>query len=185
MNQPRVSADKKTRFELIVELVKAGAWPLLVAILVGLLWSPLYETALQIPATLKRSEAVSIGEFSLKVRRDFAEEVSPEVKGVLAMLSGPGVGQLLRLKDTLWTDAEDEKDIRNSMRELMKLGLVTEVSPQDLKQHNSETHGYTWTFGVRITELGKSTRAFLRTVVSEIAREVGGQSNDSDKTREN
>jgi hypothetical protein len=129
---------------------------------------------------LKRLEAVSIGELSLKIARDFGQDVTPEVRRVLSRLSPSGVGQLLRQKDTLWAEAQYEKDVRSSLNELLALELVSEVSPQELAQHNSEGHGCTatYTFGVRTTDLGRQTRSFLREVVSELARDVGGQSNE-------
>jgi hypothetical protein len=69
------------------------------------------------------------------------------------------------------------------LNELEDLGLVSEVPPKELAEHNSQNHGAIYTFGVRTTDLGKKTRSFLRAVVSDLAREIGGQRQDGDKAR--
>ena len=114
----------KSRFELFVELVKATAWPILVAVVLVAFWSPLRETARQIPELLGRSDTVTIAGLSLKLSRGLRYQTSPEVKKVLAELSQEAIERLLAMASRSWWDVGSESHGRSENAELLRLGLV-------------------------------------------------------------
>ena len=161
----------KSRFELFTEFVRAIAWPVLVAGLVIAFWPPLKQTAAEIPVILNRSDTVTIAGIALKVGPLLYDQATPEVRRALAKASNDGVTQILRLADSQWYHAEEEKDGRAYMKEMITLGLVAVVPAADLAKTNQREHEH-YTYAIRSTERGQKTRAYLESVIAEFVHEM-------------
>lgn len=156
---------QKSRFEMLVELVKATAWPVVALIVLTSFWSPLQRTAEQIPVLVNRSDSITIAGLSLKVSRDLRTKASPEVEKVVARLSRTGIEQVLSLSEKTTWKPDSVEHARGYTKELRDLGLVVELQPKELAEVGA---GY----GMRPTELGRQTQVFLRSVVAEFVQEL-------------
>ncbi len=164
-------AAKKSRFELVVELVKAVAWPTLVALLLLSFWSPLQRTADLIPSIVGRSDTITIAGLSLKIGQGLRNKATPEVERVLAKMSKAGIERVLGMSESAWWDKGSIDFARAENKEIVALGLAVEVPTSEIEQRNAadkRNFGY----AVRITALGKQTQAFLRSVVAEFVQEL-------------
>jgi hypothetical protein len=161
----------KSTFELIVELIRALAWPILAVLVLISFWRPLHDTAVQIPDIVGRSDTITIAGLSLKVGRALRRQASPEVQEVLARLSPEGLKRVLGLSSSIWWDQGQEPMGQADVAELLRLGLVEEVSSAELQERNREDEK-NFGYGVEITELGEQTQSFLQSVVAEFVQEV-------------
>ena len=162
----------KSRFELGVELVKAIAWPILAAILLISFWTPLQETASQIPIIVGRSDTITIAGLSLKIGPGLRQKASPDVQKALAQLSQEGVEKILALSvgGSYW-DKGQEANGRADNGELVRLGLAEELPSDQLEKMNAAEHR-NYGYAIHITALGHQTQAFLRSVVAEFVQEL-------------
>lgn len=168
-------SQPKSRFELVVELIKALAWPLIALILLIAFWTPLRQTTDLIPSIIGRSDTITIAGLSLKVGQGLKAKATPEVQKVLAKLSRSGVERVLRMSDSsYWTRGSGLSSDKNQGAELVKLGLETEVPQSELDALNLKQQT-NYGFGLRITDLGRETQAFLQSVVAEFVQELGRQ----------
>jgi hypothetical protein len=162
----------KSRFELFVELVKAGAWPLLAAIVLASFWGPLVRTAEEMPSIVGRSESITIAGLSLKVGAALREKVTPQIQAALAKLSGDGVAKVLAMSTggAYW-DKGHETQGRSDYDELLRAGLAEEAPADQLEALNRQD-GRSYGLGIRITSLGRATQSFLRSVVAEFVQNL-------------
>ena len=165
----------KTRFELSVELTKALAWPVLVLVLLVVFWIPLHQTASLIPSIVGKSDTITIAGLSLKVSQGLKAKASPDVEKALSNLTKSGIERVLEMGEASYWDQNSIAHGKERNAELLKLGLVTEIPAIEIERINlrdGTKHGY----GVKRTELGKQTQAFLQSVVAEFAQELARQS---------
>lgn len=162
----------KSRFELFVELVKAGAWPLLAAFVLLSLREPLVKTAEEMPSIIGRSESITIAGLSLKIGAALREKITPQIQAALAKLSGDGVAKVLAMSNggAYWDKGHEEQG-RADYEELLRTGLAEEVPGDQLDTLNRQD-GRSYGFGVRITALGRATQSFLRSVVAEFVQNL-------------
>lgn len=158
----------KSRFELIVELIKAVAWPLFAIVLLVSFWRPLRSAVTQLPNIISRSETLSIAGLSLKVRRSLAKQPSEEVKQALSKLSPDDLKRLQNFNST-FCEEQYAASCRADYAALVGLGLLAEVPESELKKDRS---GTPYGFGVRITPKGKETQSVLNALVSEFVQEL-------------
>jgi hypothetical protein len=176
-------SQPKSRFELVVELIKAVAWPLIALILLIAFWTPLRQTTDLIPSIIGRSDTISIAGLSLKVSQGLKAKASPEVQRVLAKLSRSGVERVLRMSESAyWDRVPGRTYYKEDTADLLKLGLVSEVSAAEIDGLNAKEHR-NYDYGVRQTELGKETQSFLQSVVAEFVEELGRQAPDQGLTK--
>jgi hypothetical protein len=166
-----VPETPKGRFELLVELVKATAWPMFAAAVLIIFWGPLHETAKEIPTLVGRSDTVTIAGLSLKVSHGLHQKASPEVQKAVGELSREGIERVLSLSSSSWWDKGSEVSGRSDYAELLRLGLVEEVSSSEVEVQNKRDKR-DFGYAVRITELGKKVQSFLRSVVAEFVQEL-------------
>lgn len=162
---------KKETFELIVDLVRALAWPIVAFALLFALWSPLRQTAELIPSIISRSDTITISGLSLKIGQRLHREATPEVEAVLKAIRKEDIELMLSVGDTSWWDRNGEAGARSRYKKLIQLGLLSEIKQSEFKFLTPEEQR-TRSYGVRITPLGDATRDFLRAVVAEFVREL-------------
>lgn len=168
----------KSRAELIVELIKALAWPLFALIVLICFWSQLQSASRQLPNLLSRSETISIAGLSLKIGKGLSKQPSTNVKKALSELSPDGIQRLLNLSSSSWWDVGSESTARAEYAELVHLGLMEEVSESEIRATN-ERDGKNFGYAVRVTAFGKETQTFLYALISEFVQELersGGES---------
>ena len=90
-----MESPNKGKFELVVELIRALAWPTIAGLLLFSFWQPLQLTANLLPTIIDRSDSITIAGLSLKVGRELRSEAPPEVRAALAGLSLAGIEMLL------------------------------------------------------------------------------------------
>ncbi len=156
--------------ELSVEMVKAVAWPLLVLILVLCFWTSLQSAAELLPNLLSRSETITIAGLSLKISKGLSRQPSEDVKQVLSKLSAEGVRRLLNSSGASSWDVGNRGDGVAENAEIVKLGLAEEVAPEDLQDERGRRR---YSYGVRLTPLGKETQGFLFALIAEFTQELG------------
>lgn len=162
----------KSRFELSVELARATAWPILALIVLLAFWTPLHDTARQVPELLGRSDTITIAGLSLELSRELRYKASPDVKEALGKLSQEAIKRLLNMGDSSWWNVGDESHGRFENGELLSLGLVEELDAADMRrQHEADQRKFG--YGVAMTTLGRRTKSFLHSVVAEFVHELG------------
>jgi hypothetical protein len=166
-----VPETPKSRLELLVELVKATAWPLFAAAVLIIFWGPLHETAKVIPALVGRSDTLTIAGLSLKVSHGLRQKASPEVQKAIGELSREGIERALSLSSSSWWDKGSEVSGRSDYADLLRLGLVEEVPASEVEAQNKRDQR-NFGYAVRITELGKRVQSFLRSLVAELVQEL-------------
>ncbi len=168
---PEAEAPTKSRFELIVELIKAVAWPLLAIVVLVAFWSPLRRTADLIPSIVGRSDTITIAGLTLKVGRGLKSKASPQVEKVLESLSKDSIAAVLGMPEGATWPPNSAASGRAQNAELIKLGLVVELPQNEIDDRNAKEHR-DYVFGVRQTPLGKQTQVFLQAVVAEFVEEL-------------
>jgi hypothetical protein len=171
-------AERKSTLELVVELIKALAWPLLAAVFLVSFWTPLHDTATLIPSIVNRSDTITIAGLSLKVGKALNQKATPDIELALGELSKDGVKRLLEMSDSSWWDKGNEAIAQTENAELVKLGLATEATADELATINARDHK-NYGYGVRITDLGRRTQEFLRAVIAEFIKELPRTADES------
>jgi hypothetical protein len=165
------ATEKKSTLELVVEVIKALAWPLFATVFLVSFWTPLHDTATLIPSIVSRSDTITIAGLSLKVGKALNKKATPEVELALSRLSKEGVKRLLEMSASSWWDKGSEANGQAENSELVKLGLAMEVSADELATRNTTDHK-NFGYAVRITDLGRKTQDFLRAVIAEFVDEL-------------
>lgn len=161
-----MSGEKKSTFEISVELTKAIAWPIVSMIALISFLGPLRSTAKQLPDLVSRSGSISIGSLSIEVERGLRNQASSEVKTALSELSPNGIRELLDTTAAYYSNPISGS-IQDTYDELLSLGLIEEVSQSQLQTLNPE-----YVYGIAITSLGEDTKDFLLAVIEELIQEV-------------
>jgi FMN phosphatase YigB (HAD superfamily) len=172
-----VTEKPKSRFELVVELIKATAWPVFAAVVLITFWGPLHDAAREIPTLIGRSDAVTIAGLSIKVGHGLREKASPDVRKVLAELSREGIEQILSVGSSSWWDKGAEASGRTAYAELLRLRLMEEVPAGEIETLNKKD-GRNYGYAVRVIELGQKVRSFLQSVVAEFVQELARSAPD-------
>jgi len=166
----------KSKFEIIVDLIKALLWPTIVICVLIIFWGPLRLIADQIPSIVSRSESITISGLSIKIRNnDVVEKPSDSVRMVLAKLSPNGVKRMLNNSTAVYWDKGQESYGKEDYGELIKLGLYREVTPDELRERNTNNKNYG--FGAERTPLGEETNNFLIQLVAGFVDELNGPKN--------
>ena len=161
------TVQAKTRLELIVELIRALAWPSFAFVLLIALWSPLRLVALQLPDLIGRSETISIAGLSIKVGKGLRQQASKKVVAVLAKLSPDGLRKLVDRGNESYWDIGSESFAKTENAELVRLKLLEEIPERELKERN-QRYGY----GIRPTSLGKEAREYVLALLAEFVGEI-------------
>jgi hypothetical protein len=170
----------KSRLELNIELLKALAWPLFALIILFSFWTPLRDSAKELPRLMRDAESVSIYSFSIKVKTDLRQQTTPEVgkvlatpevERVLARLSPDGIQKLLNSRFvSCWESGKDNiQQVKEMNKELMQLGLLQELPDMGSCLKNQ---GANYEYAVGPTDLGKATQEFIFAFVTQSAREL-------------
>lgn len=143
-------------------IAKAIAWPLVVVVALFLFRSP-------IERLLGQTETLNVGNLSFKRSSTLGQTAKPEVLKALEGLSESSINTLLaRTSDTACFGPPVEAEpTRNQHAQLIKNGLVDEISATELQSACESSKIQNPNFGVRLTEKGKDTRVFLLRVLSQ------------------
>lgn len=158
------------RLKVIVELVKALAWPLFATIALLSFWGPLRLTVRQLPDLVSRSETITVAGLSIKVQRGFSQQASDEVKQAVAQLSPEGISRILTMQGNIYYDSNSVTYARTEYKELIDLGLVEPLPEEELLGVGSDDRQYG--YGVGITPLGEEAQRLLIALISEFTQEL-------------
>jgi hypothetical protein len=169
-----VTEDKKAPpTSSAAELAKALAWPLLALVLLMGLWSPLRESAKEIPTLLRRSEGLTIAGVSLRVREDLSRRASLEVRTVVARLSPESLQYLLSSNGNgMFLIGGGTSQLPRELGELAGLGLIEELPAEELPPQADS--------GFQMTPLGEEATSFLLVVVSEFVEQLAQEKETHD-----
>ncbi len=163
----------KSRFELLVELIKAIIWPLFATVILFLFWEPIRTISTQLPSLIGRSETITIAGVSLKVSKRLTQQASPKLAAALAKLSPQGLRQLVDQRGASLYPSENADRGKSEYAELISLGLAEEV-PQTF-QADSDRKLYPG-FIVKLTPMGDEGEKFIYALLSEVVRDLPEQS---------
>jgi hypothetical protein len=143
-------------------IAKAIAWPLVVIVAL-LLFKP------QIARLVGDTETLNVGNLSFKRSSTLGQTAKPEVLKALEGLSESSINTLLaRTSDmTCFGPPVLVEPTRQQHAELIKNGLVQEISATDLQSACASSTILNPNFGVRLTKVGMDTRTFLLGVLSQ------------------
>jgi hypothetical protein len=143
-------------------IAKAIAWPLVV---VGALL--LFRS--QIGPLIVGTDTLNVGNLSFKKRSNLGETAKPEVLKALEGLSESSINTLLaRTTDpACFGPPVLVEPTRHQHAELIKNGLVQEISATDLQSACASSTIVNPNFAVRLTKVGMDTRTFLLGVLSQ------------------
>lgn len=168
-----MSDAPKSKFELIVELVRALAWPLFATIALIVFLGPLRLTARQIPDLVGRSETITVAGLSIEVQRGVSQQASDEVKQAVADLSPDSISLLLNMQGASYFASGYGALGRQQYAELIDLGLVVPLPTEELPHPISESGEVRkYDFGIDITPLGEDAQSFLLSLISEFVQEL-------------
>jgi hypothetical protein len=164
------SASSKSRFELIIELVRATVWPLIVIISLISFWEPLHKTAQQLPAIVGQSQTITIAGLSLKLQKGIENKPSLKVKEALSNISADSIKKLMTSNEASYWESNYTNSAKVENYELINLRLLEEIPYDQLNEStiNRKKYGY----GIRLTPLGKETQNFLLSLISEFVQEL-------------
>jgi len=162
--------NKKTHYEISVDLIKALAWPLFAVFLLFSFWKPLHTIINELPELIQRSKTVTVAGVVLEINQDLPEP-SEEVKTALAKISPEGVQELMRLSNESDYKNAPPSYIKVTYEELIKLGLFMEVPTENLKED--------YIYGVQVTQLGRETQEYVYKLLSEFLTQLNLLNNKS------
>ena len=81
--------------EASIEILKTFAWPFVALFSIVLFSFPIYKTLNELPDLIASSDAISIGNFSLRVDKSLANNVDEDVRNTLGELDNDDVFALL------------------------------------------------------------------------------------------
>jgi hypothetical protein len=150
---------KKSKLELITNLLKVTLWPLVVLIVIFVFWKPL-------KAMINNSETISVGNLTLKLK-DEVPTPSIAVKKVVKELSGNALQELLFFgRDTTEYNGYEALSLieeEKAIDELLHAGLI-KVS----KDHPDTTRIY-----FKTTQLGVESYDFYFELLNVFAKKIG------------
>jgi hypothetical protein len=143
-------------------IAKAIAWPLVVVVALLLFRS-------QIGPLIVGTDTLNVGNLSFKKRSNLGETAKPEVLKALEGLSESSVNTLFarNLPTTCFGPPVLAEPTRNEHAQLIKNGLLEEISGTELQTACQSSNIPNPTFGVRLTNKGNDTRIFLFRVLSQ------------------
>lgn len=150
-----------------VELAKALAWPVIVALLLVSFWTPLHTLVDTIPQLLFRPEEFSIGGVKFHLRKSLIDQASPEEKRILNDLGPAEVELILEVKpgDVVCSGNPPTPEERQPFIVLVEHHLFEWVTKEEAKQQESQ--GYPCGFGVRTTPMFRRVREFMINAILE------------------
>lgn len=162
----------KTRFELMVEMVKALAWPVFAFIILLSFWTPLREASRTLPGLLRRSEAITIAGLTIKLQGELRAKASPEVEQALARLSPEDIEELLNFRFVGCWDADSTniQQIKDRYGRLVQSGLLVEVADMG---RCASTQGVTYEYALGPSPLGVEAQKFLFALLAAFLHELG------------
>lgn len=143
-------------------IAKAIAWPLVVVVAL-LLFRP------QIGRLVGEADTLNVGNLSFKRSSLLGQTAKPEVLKALEGLSESSINTLFarNLATTCFGPPVLAEPVRNDHAQLIKNGLLEEISATELQIACQSSNIPNPNFGVRLTDLGKDTRIFLLRVLSQ------------------
>jgi len=163
---PQKSTAKGIAWET---LAKAIAWPL-VAILAILLFRE------QIATLVPRVEKLTVGTLSIEAKSKLGGRAAPDVLSALEGLTENSISTLI-FQNTPFTCYDlptlDVESARNQRAQLIKKGLLEEISTEKLKDVCKQMQNPL--YGVRLTILGERVRDFQLSVLSELSAPAQGR----------
>src|SRR5262245_1682122 len=91
----------KSRLERSTDLLRAVLWPAFAFTVLLSFWTPLREVVKAVPKLIGDSEAITIGDVSLKISKDLRSKLPPDVKMALNGISTEGIKFLFRYSSTI------------------------------------------------------------------------------------
>lgn len=163
----------KTKVSTILSAILS--WPTFAILVLILFWSPLHRLGDMLPRMLEQSDTVKIGNVSIELRRNIATlqaQASPEVRDALAGMNADDA--VMIVENNLTGDVTfigDPGDDLPKWKKLVRLGLVRELSPAELRKRDEEEHDKpnSRTYGVTPTARYDKVFKFLTKVTFEIA----------------
>lgn len=143
-------------------IAKAIAWPLVVVVAL-FLFRP------QIGTLLRDADTVNVGNFSFKRSSSVGQAAKDEVLKALEGLSESSVNTLFarNLAVTCFGPPVLAEPTRNDHAQLIKNGLLEEISATELQIACQSSNIPNPNFAVRLTPLGQDTRIFLFRVLAQ------------------
>jgi len=157
---------------MAVELVKALAWPVLVALIVVCFWTPLHKLVATLPQLLSESEELSIGGTSIRMRKSLVDQASPEMKNILYDLGPAEIRIILEVKpnDVVCYAEPPSPTEQQPYKVIVKLGLFAWVTKEEAKEQESQ--GYPCGFGVSTTPMFARVRDLMITAISQVIQQA-------------
>lgn len=179
------------RSQVVLEYIKALAWPVFAIVLLVSFWQPLQDIAKVAPGLVSQSESIQIGSVSLKVKARLAKQASEAVQTVLRRLQPEDILEILSISTsyrekqaggTMLVYDDDDGSKADRYARFAELKIVTALSGPELevakKTNERPTHV---TRGYRLSGLWDETYGFLirltLNVLEEADRQAEAQTN--------
>lgn len=151
----------KSKFEVIVELVRVLVWPALLVTIVLMFLKPLRETVYLLPSLVANSSELTIAGVKVNIDKSIRSKASDEVLISIAKLSPNGFESLIDLtKGTIVFQSIELDRYKHEYNELLELKLI------EIKSWTGDRN-YDYSLGV--TGLGRDVQQFFFVIVSDIS----------------
>jgi hypothetical protein len=166
-------STNESKLSSLTELAKALAWPILCLFVVFSFWSPLHKAANAVASVLVASEAITIGELTIKIGKAGIRP-SPEVRDILKDLSADTIKQLTGMNPSRLYPSPQNPTSKSLDDKLISLKLVKELSPDELAGSSKQfPTGFKFVYGIALTPLGEEVKSYVLNVMTEVIRETG------------
>jgi len=160
---------KKSGWEIAIDLLKVIAWPIVVLLIIILYWNPIYLVIDEIPNTINKSEAITIGSLSLKIAKKSTLQPSEKIKKALQGLSPEAIHMLIVSNGHSQYFSSDTTYGKEHYKELIAAGLYKEIEQKHLGPDPDHRERY---YGVKPTELGSEVTDYLMKILMELLKEI-------------
>jgi hypothetical protein len=165
-------ADSKTESKLSwqIELAKALAWPVFALFVIICFWSSLHNAANAVAIALRASEAITIGELSIRVGKNDIRP-SPQVQAAITGLSSAAIKKLFELKPDIVYPAPPDPAAQDANAELLRANLARPLTSNELAA-SSNRMGLKFVYGIVLTPLGSSVKSYIESVILEVIKQT-------------
>ena len=180
MESKMAESKNESKLSGQIELTKSLAWPIFGVFIVFCFWSSLHKAANAVASVLVDSEAITIGELSIKIGK-YGIRPSLAARDAIKELSAETIQRLSELKpDQLYPSPPDATS-RSVNDKLVDLKLAKELSPDELADSSKRLPGMKFVYGIGLTPLGADVKSYVQGVMTEVIRETGSGDRSTDK----
>lgn len=167
--------SNQSRLENFTKLFTVILWPGTILIMIIIFWTPLHLIAEKLPGVMDRSEAITIGGMTVKIKKELKQKSPKAISKAINNLSPSAYFSLLELgsdepdttstfsySTTAWNDGK--------MNELLRNGLISIVS-NTTNQDSIFVRGQEIT-KFKLTKLGVDSGLFLADIVGVFFKEI-------------